>query len=348
MSDNDRFIGQLEDYLDDFDGETPLPMHLRDAIRTALPGTGQERSGRVPRRVLTMFASTPVRGGLLAAGLVIAVGLGAMAVNRPPSGVGGLPSASAASSATPTPSLAASPSADVGGAMPISQASPAPCYEGGEATCIAAGTYALDPTTIPGRITVTVPEGWFPFEPGAGATALLVDSGPDAAGGSGWGPMISAIQDVRLDPCAVDGAVFDRADIDTPSKVAAAIAKWPDFNVTDPVAITFAGAPGVQVDVSGPEDRNACLAQTWTWSTTQGTWIDGYPMVGGGPTREPATFRILDVGGELLIIRTPASIGPSPFEAEQGVASDPERHAADLVEMNAILDSIRFGGADTP
>lgn len=345
MSDDDRFIGRLEDYLDAFDGETPLPTHLRDSIRAALPTTRQDRPRRGPRRVFTMFASTPVRGGLLAAGLVIAVGFGAVLLTSTAPGVGGGPPASAVPSTAPTPSLAADPSADVGGAVPISQASPAPCYEGGEAVCIAAGTYALNPTTIPGRITVTVPEGWFPFEPGAGAMGLLVDSGADAPGGSGWGPMIAAVKDVRRDPCATDGAVFDSADVDTPAEVAAAMATWPGFAVTEPEVVTFAGMPGVQVDVTATKDLGACPNPA-TWSTPL-TWIDGYPMV-GGPTPQPATFRILDVGGSLLIIRTPASIGPSPYEAEQGVAADPERHADDLVEMNAILDSIRFGEGDAP
>ena len=358
MSDNDRFIGQLEDYLDAYDGETPLPMHVRDAIRAELPGTRQDRSRQGPRRLLTMFSglSTPVRGGLLAAGLVVAVALGVAWMNGSGPAVGGAPPTSPVPSATPTPtpsptpapSPEISPAASAGGAMPISLAPPSPCYEGGDPRgCIAAGTYALNPTTIPGQVIVTVPEGWFPYEPGAGAMALLVDSGPDAPGGSGWGPMIAGVGEVRRDPCAPDGAVFDPADVDTPAEVAAAMATWPGFIVTDPVEITFAGAPGVQLDVSAGEDLGTCSSPT-TWSTPMGTWIDGYPMVGDDPTSEPATFRILAVDGGMLIIRTQASTSPSPYEASQGVAPDPDRHAGDLVAMNALLDSIRFGDAAAP
>jgi hypothetical protein len=76
--------------------------------------------------------------------------------------------------------------------------------------------------------------------------------------------------------------------------------------------------------------------------------MDGYPMAGQDPTSEAATFRILEVDGELLIIRTPATVATSPFEAGQGVAVDPVRHAADLIEMDAILDSIQFGEPDVP
>ncbi len=348
MSDNDRFIGRLEDYLDAFDGETPLPMHVRDAIRAELPGTRQDRSGRGPRRLLTMFSGlpTPVRGGLLAAGLIVAVALGATWVNSTGPGVGGEPPASSVPSTAPTPSFAPSPSASASGVVPIAKAASAPCFEGGAVACIAAGTYALNPDTIPGNVIVTVPEGWFPWEPGAGAMTLLVDR-TDAPQGSGWGLLISAIGDVRRDPCAPDGAVFEPAEIDTPAEVAAAMATWPGFAVTDPEAITFGDAPGVQVDVSVTEDLGTCMTPA-TWSTPLGTWIDGYPMVGDDPTSEPATFRILDLDGEMLIIRTPATIGPSPHEAGQGVEPDAERHAEDLIALTAMLDSIRFGEPDAP
>ena len=86
MSDNDRFIGQLEDYLEAYAGDAPLPAHVRDAIRAALPGTRQVRSERGPRRMITMLSSlsTPVRGGLVAATLVIVVALGATVVANSP------------------------------------------------------------------------------------------------------------------------------------------------------------------------------------------------------------------------------------------------------------------------
>jgi hypothetical protein len=95
--------------------------------------------------------------------------------------------------------------------------------------------------------------------------------------------MIAGVGDIRRDPCAADGAVFDPADVDTPAKVAAAMATWPGFAVTDPVEITFAGAPGVQLDVSAGEDLGTCSSPT-TWSTPMGTGIDGYPMAGEDPT----------------------------------------------------------------
>ncbi len=228
-------------------------------------------------------------------------------------------------------------------------AKPAPCAEGGEGNdCIAAGTYALNPSTIPGQVVVTVPAGWFPFEPGAGAMGLLVDSGPDAPGGSGWGSMIGGISEIRRDPCDPDAGVLADDEIDTPEEVAAAMATWPGFAVTEPVAITLAGAPGVQVDVSATGDLGSCVTPT-TWSTDTGIWIDAYPMADvDAAARQPATFRILDVGDELLVVRTQATLATSPHEASQGVAPDPDRHAAHKVQQDAILDSIQLSGAAAP
>ena len=74
MNGTDDFIGRLEAYLDDFDGATPLPDHVRDAIHAELPGTRQVRPGAGPRRLLTMLSnSAQARWGLAAAAIVVSV-----------------------------------------------------------------------------------------------------------------------------------------------------------------------------------------------------------------------------------------------------------------------------------
>ena len=228
-------------------------------------------------------------------------------------------------------------------------AEPAPCAEGSaDNLCIAPGTYALNSTTIPGQVVLTVPAGWFAYEPVAGAMALLVDSGPDAPDGSGWGPMFGGISELRRDPCDPGAGEFADDEIDTPEEVAAAMATWPGFTVTEPLATTLAGAPGVQVDVTATGDLGSCVTPT-TWSTDIGMWIDAYPMADvDAAARQPATFRILDVGGELLVVRTQATLTTSPHEASQGVAPDPDRHAKDQVQQDAILASIQIGDAAAP
>jgi hypothetical protein len=59
------------------------------------------------------------------------------------------------------------------------------------------------------------------------------------------------------------------------------------------------------------------------------------------PSR-PAQFRIIDVGGQILAIRTTDYPEPSPYELSQGVAADPTRHAADQVALEKIVESIRI------
>ena len=39
----DEFIGLLGGYLDEYEGSTPMPEHVRDAIRADLPSTRQRR-----------------------------------------------------------------------------------------------------------------------------------------------------------------------------------------------------------------------------------------------------------------------------------------------------------------
>ena len=56
----------------------------------------------------------------------------------------------------------------------------------------------------------------------------------------------------------------------------------------------------------------------------------------------PAEYRIVDIDGSLVAIMTPGLTQTSPFEEGQGIARDPNRHAADAVEMQAILDSIQM------
>ena len=41
MTREDQFIGQLERYLDEYEGVTPLPDAVRDAVRAQLPRTKQ-------------------------------------------------------------------------------------------------------------------------------------------------------------------------------------------------------------------------------------------------------------------------------------------------------------------
>jgi len=107
--------------------------------------------------------------------------------------------------------------------------------------------------------------------------------------------------------------------------------------------ITIAGRTGVQVEISSTLKTADCPTSV-LWTTPNGTSMDAYPMISdldleGG---YPAKYDIVDVDGTLIAIMTPTLTQTSPFEEQQGIARDPERHAADAVEMQAILDSIEM------
>ena len=154
---------------------------------------------------------------------------------------------------------------------------------------------------------------------------------------------MSKVGTVSRDPCDPEAGSYSAPLVDTPGQLAAAMADWPGFEVTSPETITIAGRTGVQVEISSTLKPADCPASV-LWTTPNGTSMDAYPMiteldVEGG---YPAEYRIVDVDGSLVAIRTPGLTQTSPFEEQQGIARDPDRHAADAVEMQAILDSIEM------
>lgn len=344
MTSNERFIGQLEDYLDTIDGETPLPNHVRDAIRAELPSTPQVRPGRGLRRILTMTSnlSAPARVGLVAATFVVSVVAVAAIVGN---------NASPGPAASPIPStatIAPSPTAS-----PVPSPTPAPTFTAihpevgvpcspAQTTgyCLAPGTYPLDDAdAFPSGITLDVPAGWVAYDSGPGQEVLLADKGrPDAPNGSGWGLTISTLGEINREPCNRTAGTFPAADIKTPEDVAAAMAQWPGFSVTAPEPITLDGATGVRFQLGKTE---LCSPQA-LWTSALNTPIDATYAAGGDPGELSRTIRVLDVDGELLLIVTMDFAGPSLGEQSQGVAPDPNRHAEDLVEQQAIVDSIQF------
>ena len=163
MTRNDDFIGTLEDYLDVFDGATPLPERVSDAVHAALPRTRQVHARPGPLRMFPMLPNVTARSGLAAAALVVAVvGLGAVVLsNNRNEAVGG-----PAPIATPTPTPAAT-------ASPLVLLFNAPletCPET-DGQCLVPGRYAFG-AGWPGEMSVAVPEGWFDYHPGGGSAVV--------------------------------------------------------------------------------------------------------------------------------------------------------------------------------
>ena len=348
MNGSDDFIGQLEAYLDDFDGATPLPGHVRDAVHAELPGTRQVRSDAGSRRLLTML-STPsarVRWGLAAAAIVVAVVVGGafLTGNRNQQGiVAGPATPTPTSTIAPTPTPTPSPTPPVVGLL---SAPSVPCPVRPAVTCIKPGAYTLSsPTYWPTTISFDVPEGWWEWFPGnilEDFEGVFADS--PAEGGSGWGVMIMTVGEVSRDPCNPKAAMFKPADVDTPAKLAAAMAKWPGFKATTPMPTSIDGAEGLLVELTSTRTYKQCPEnEAFLWKTEAGTIIDTYPMVDANGLGRPGQFRILDVNGHLIVVRTTDFPGASPYEVFQGLDPVPPLHMADQVELQGILDSIRLG-----
>ena len=189
MSHNDDFIGQLEDYLEAFDGVTPLPDRVRDAIRAELPSARQVRPRPGLERVSTMLsnASAVARLGLAAAAIVVAVVLGARLPQQPVRGDrrGRGPrrprrprSLRPSSRPRLRPRLRASRHCHHRSRQrPTSPCAPADTGK----SCLAPGTYQLSGGRgdWPVTVTIDVPAGWFEWGAGAGWDAVLVADPPD-------------------------------------------------------------------------------------------------------------------------------------------------------------------------
>jgi hypothetical protein len=346
MNHNDDFIGQLEDYLEAFDGMTPLPDRVRDAIRAELPSARQvqPRTGLVRYFTMLSNASAGARVGLAAAAVVVAVVLGAAFLNNSRSpGIGAgagtpTPSPTPAPTATPTPSAAS--------VVPtLGEATAAPCSPADTSKgCLAAGTYRLTggDGVWPVPVTLDVPAGWFEWHPGTGWDAVLVDKGR-GADASGWGVMFTTVGDVARDPCDSTKGKIPAAQVDTPQRLAAAIAAWPRFTATAPQPITVDGHSGLEFRLTSTAGGSCDTESGSAWQTASGATVDAYPMVNSVGARDAATVEIVDTGRGLLVIRSTDFPQTSPAELSGGIAPDQTRHAGDQAALHAIIDSVRLG-----
>ena len=129
MTRTDDFIGQLEGYLEEYEGSTPLPEDVRNAIRAELPSTDQRPAWWPARRFPEM--NNMAKLGVAAAAVVVAALLGYNYLVAPNVGGPGIDDPSP----TPTPTP--------------------PSHEQGEA--LEPGTYSAD-GAVPDA-DVTLPEG---------------------------------------------------------------------------------------------------------------------------------------------------------------------------------------------
>ena len=167
MTREDEFIGQLEAYLDDYEGLTPLPDTVRDAVRAELPKTKQIGSRWQPMTFLnmTMNAHPAAKYGLVATVVMAAAVIGIVFFYRG-SNIGG-------PDATPTPT---------------------PPGMGTPGSELDAGTYTLVGDNL--DATITVPAGWTSIE-----SRGAVTGDDDTFMGVVFWPFPMDLETVYTDPC---------------------------------------------------------------------------------------------------------------------------------------------------
>jgi hypothetical protein len=314
------------------EGVTALPDRVLDSVLDQVPATPQRRSWWPAWRFAHMNAYAKLAIAAAAVVVVAVVGYNLL----PSRGDTGGPLTSPLSPSL-TPSASPAPAAMLKDA-PHAACSPA----GGAPDCLAAGTYRLTGSVWPGEITVSVPIGWFEWQPYTwedAFDALLVDAGTN--NGSGWGIQFIGVGMVAKDPCDPTKGKYAIAETGTVDGLVAAMSRWPGFQATAPAPTLVGGYSGQLVKLTSTRTGTDCPNAS-AWTIPQGGSVDGYPMVGATGKARAGTFRIVSVNGTLLVIRTTDFPETSPNELANGIPDDPTRHAADQVVMQQIVDSIRI------
>ena len=138
--------------------------------------------------------------------------------------------------------------------------------------------------------------------------------------------------------------MFEPNDVDSPAELAAAMATWPGFKATTPVPISIDGAEGLLVELTSTKTFKQCPdGEAFVWKTEAGTLIDTYPMVDADGLLRPAQFRIVDVDGHLIVVRTTDFPGHRRTRCPRALTRTRLSTRPTRSSCSAIVDSIRFG-----
>jgi hypothetical protein len=155
MNSDDRFIQQLESYLDDYEGATILPEHVRDQVRAALPRTKQTGAVSGPVRYLSMTLTKIGPVALAAAAGVLAIAVGIYLF-----GGRNLGDSDLSPSITPSPAASVSESAAPSGAAACSETTIRATGEGGTRQEIDWCSARSTGKNIPLSLTMEFPMEW--------------------------------------------------------------------------------------------------------------------------------------------------------------------------------------------
>ena len=189
-----------------------------------------------------------------------------------------------------------------------------------------AGTYT---TTFiwdtPVAVTFTVPDGWESRD-------VEVINDPvnrlnEVGGPRGRSVMFVLVDNVYADPCS--GALRNPPVGSTVDDLADALASLPGMDATPPKPVVFAGYNGKYVELSIGPGSGCDLPDRHLW-TTKSEWMKQAEHAGGTSfTAERERYRIwvLDVAGTRYVIAALSAVDST---------------AADLAELQSVLDSIEF------
>jgi hypothetical protein len=237
MTRDDDFIGQLEGYLDEYEGSTPLPGDIRNAIRAQLPSIQQRPAWWPARRFPSMNNTAKLALG--AAAVVVAAFLGIRFLLPGDVGLGG-------PDPTPTPT-------------------PTPAVLSGDE--LEAGTYQVTHEGV-AVATLTVPDGWFnvqDFGVGKdsnenGFTAVLI-----------WPP--GDFANVYLDPCRwQDGQAPVGPTVDD---LATALDNQAQRGDSAPVDVSIDGYSGKMIELTVPSDINITDCDAGEFRSWEGRFHQG-------------------------------------------------------------------------
>jgi hypothetical protein len=290
MTRDDDFIGQLEGYLDDYEGMTPLPAAVRDAIRAELPMTKQLGRFGGPMRRFPVMNNNMVRFGLAAAGIVLAVIVGIRFL--PGVNIGGDPTP------TPEPTPTATPLALHGG-----QLEP--------------GTYVMSnvdpPIRTPVRFTFTVPAGWF-----ARSGDLLISKQGDKGAELGFASWV--VTHVYADACQSEGTLTEVGP--TVDDLVTALVDQANSDATAPVDVEVGGYPAKFISMSIPTDLDTSTCRNpdvliQIWANPEENDFFALPVDAANPVADRVSdVYVVDVNGDRVVILS----GHSPDSSAADIA----------------------------
>ena len=320
MTRDDEFIGQLEDYLDEFEGMTPLPDAVRDAVRAELRTTRQiTTTGPMTYVSMGTNFSVSVRYALVAAAAVIVavVGINLLAgrggVGGPTASASPLPSGLAEASPAPTPETN-----DVVGGYKL----------GRHAVTVDGVSFSFNIAVSPPNVELSQVSGWEPYGKPIGSIHLSKSiQGPQGAEAVIYWTRYP--DGAEAHPCAY---LADRTALTSAADVASVLAAAPGTElVTAAEDATVGGYPAkhLVVRVHSLVGCNPGFFYTWTAKTFGALWTE---------TRVGDTIRlwVVDVNGVLLFIG-----GETTTDTSDGIISQDKQLTLEH-EVQQIINSIRF------